>query len=68
MNHLRLREGFQEFMFAERTGLPISALEPALSQCLEDALLEHVDGFIRCTEQGWNFLDTVLEKFLNIMR
>ena len=68
MNHLRLREGFQGSVFTERTGLPFSALEPALSQCLEDALLEHVDGFIRCTEQGWNFLDTVLEKFLNIMR
>jgi oxygen-independent coproporphyrinogen-3 oxidase len=64
MNHLRLREGFVETVFTDRTGLPMSALEPALSLCLEAGLLERTDGFIRCTGQGWNFLDNVLEKFI----
>ncbi len=64
MNHLRLREGFREAEFTGRTGLPMNALEPALSQCLEDSLLERCKGFIRCTDKGWNFLDNVLEKFI----
>jgi putative oxygen-independent coproporphyrinogen III oxidase len=64
MNHLRLREGFVETVFTDRTGLPMSALEPALSLCLEAGLLERTDGFIRCTGQGWNFLDNVLERFI----
>ena len=64
MNHLRLREGFKEFMFTERTGLPMNALEPVLSQCFEYGLLEQGEGFIRCTDKGWNFLDNVLEKFI----
>ena len=64
MNHLRLREGFKASMFTECTGLPMNALEPALSQCIEDGLLGQSDGFIRCTNKGWNFMDNVLEKFI----
>jgi len=64
MNHLRLREGFIETVFTDRTGQPMSALEPALSHCLKDGLLERCEGAIRCTDQGWNFLDDVLEKFI----
>jgi len=64
MNHLRLKEGFIETAFTDRTGLPISALEPTLSHCLKDGLLERCEGAIRCTDQGWNFLDDVLEKFI----
>ena len=31
LNALRLREGFALARFAERTGLPLAALEPALA-------------------------------------
>jgi putative oxygen-independent coproporphyrinogen III oxidase len=64
MNHLRLREGFAEPVFAERTGLDMRVLEPALSGCLADGLLERREGHVRCTEAGWNFLDDVLQRFL----
>ena len=64
MNHLRLREGFSEHVFSDRTGLPLEALEPGLSACLEARLLERDNGFIRCTNRGWNFLDNVLEEFM----
>jgi putative oxygen-independent coproporphyrinogen III oxidase len=64
MNHLRLREGFVEKVFTDRTGLPTTALEPALSFCLDDGLLERSNGFIRCTDKGWNFLDNILERFV----
>jgi oxygen-independent coproporphyrinogen-3 oxidase len=65
MNHLRLREGFAEAVFTERTGLPLSVLQPGLSKCLEKALLEQFMGSIRCTELGWNFLDDVLKIFID---
>jgi len=65
MNALRLREGFPASLWAERTGLAISALEPELSRCCADGLLEQQAGQIRCTPTGFNFLDTVLQRFLN---
>lgn len=64
MNHLRLREGFPPALLTERTGLHLDALEPGLSACLDLGLLEYSEGIVRCTSQGWNFLDNVLEKFI----
>lgn len=64
MNHLRLREGFDCAVYRLRTGLPESTLEPGLSHCLADGLLEREGDIIRCTPQGWNFLDDVLQRFL----
>ncbi|QXP86519.1 radical SAM family heme chaperone HemW [Methylococcus capsulatus] len=64
MNQLRLREGFELASFTERTGLTACALEPALSECLQEGLLERHGGVIRCSDRGWNFLDEVLQRFL----
>ncbi len=64
MNHLRLREGFAESLFIERTGLPACALDPALTHCLDNGLLERRDGVVLCTDQGWNFLDNILNQFI----
>ena len=64
MNGLRLREGFPPMLFSERTGLPISHLEPELSACLEEGLLAQDGTNIRCSDTGYNFLDTVLQRFL----
>jgi oxygen-independent coproporphyrinogen-3 oxidase len=64
MNHLRLREGFHESVFTERTGLALTVMEPKLTECLMDGLLESLESSIRCTNLGWNFLDDVLKKFI----
>jgi len=64
MNALRLREGFAETLFSERTGLPTGTLEPQLSVCLDEGLLERREDSIRCTDMGYNFLDNVLQRFL----
>lgn len=64
MNHLRLREGFAEAVFGERTGSSLDALEPELSGCIAAELLERRGGAVRCTDAGWNFLDNVLQRFL----
>ena len=64
MNALRLREGFGESLFVQRTGLPLTALDPELSSCLAEGLLERSGTNLRCTPNGFNFLDTVLQRFL----
>lgn len=63
MNALRLREGFAEKTFSERTGLPLAALQPGLDACCNEGLLLRAHGRIRCTDHGWRFLDTILAKF-----
>ena len=64
MNHLRLKQGFSIDTYQARTGLSISTLEPALSNCLKEGLLIHHDNHYYCSEQGWNFMDNILEKFM----
>jgi putative oxygen-independent coproporphyrinogen III oxidase len=64
MNHLRLKQGFTMETYQVTTGLDISTLEPALSTCLKQELLIYQDNHYYCSEQGWNFMDNVLEKFM----
>ncbi|MEQ1635961.1 MAG: radical SAM family heme chaperone HemW [Methylococcales bacterium] len=64
MNQLRLKQGFSAAHFQARTGLSCNSLEPALSLCLKEQLLDCRDNYYSCSEQGWNFLDSLLEKFI----
>lgn len=64
MNQLRLKQGFNTNHFETYTGLAAATLEPALSHCVEKNLLERDGGHYTCTEQGWNFLDSLLENFI----
>ncbi len=63
MNALRLKEGFSPCRFEQRTGLPFSAIEPSLEPLLAEGLLCRQENRIACTPCGWNFLDTLLERF-----
>jgi len=64
MNHLRLKQGFSLEAYQETTGLEIVTLEPALSACVKQNLLIRQNNHYHCSEQGWNFLDNILEKFI----
>ena len=64
MNALRLRAGFEESLFEERTGLSINVLEPLLSQSIEEGLMIRDQGRIHCSLTGFHFLDTILQRFL----
>ncbi len=64
MNALRLNHGFKETLFEQRTGLPLSILEPNLSACIDLGLLERTPGRIRCSGLGRSFLDSILERFI----
>jgi len=61
MNTLRLNRGVSEALFVERTGLPLAALEPELSELRRQGLIEK--GHLGTTPKGHLFLNSVLEKF-----
>ena len=64
MNALRLTEGFPVALFAERTGLPITAAEKPLAQAEARGLIERDHERIRPTELGRRFLNDLLQMFL----
>ncbi len=64
MNQLRLKEGFSLENYHKMTGLSVTTLEPALTTVITEKLLYKQQKRYFCTKKGWNFLDTVLEKFI----
>ncbi len=64
MNQLRLRAGFSIDDYQSTTGLAIDTLEPVLSGCVNQKLLQKKGQHYLCSEKGWRFLDHILEKFL----
>ncbi|MBZ4192858.1 MAG: radical SAM family heme chaperone HemW [Candidatus Contendobacter sp.] len=65
MNALRLVEGVPVELFSERTGLPLTALEPALSRARERGLLEQDNQRLQPTELGLRFLNDLLPMFMS---
>ena len=64
MNHLRLKRGFSVNDYQSSTGLSIDTLEPELSNNIQQGLLSHRNERYACSEQGWHFLDTILQSFV----
>ena len=65
LNALRLRDGFEERLFAERTGLSISTLRAAMRAPLEKGLVEcGADQIWRPTDLGQRFLNDLQAEFL----
>ena len=63
MNALRLGEGFPEALFSQRTGLPLTVIEPALAKAQARGLIERNGGYIRATPLGHRFLNDTLALF-----
>ncbi len=64
LNALRLREGFELARFAERTGLPLSAVERPLAEAERRGLVERDLHRVRPSERGFDFLNDLIELFL----
>jgi putative oxygen-independent coproporphyrinogen III oxidase len=64
LNALRLVEGFDVRLFAERTGLPLNAMEAKLTEAERRGLLERTWQRVRPTERGRRFLNELLTTFL----
>lgn len=64
LNALRLRGGFGTSLFVERTGLPLSAVEPALQQAEARGLIERDATSVRPSARGFDFLSDLQQLFL----
>ena len=64
LNALRLIEGFPLTLLPERTGLPLSTVEPQLKEAERKGLIERDWQRIRPTERGRLFLNELLVLFV----
>jgi putative oxygen-independent coproporphyrinogen III oxidase len=64
LNALRLVEGFPMTLFAERTGLPLAAVEAKLAKAEHQGLIERDWKRIRPSARGRLFLNELLQIFL----
>ncbi|MEW6647618.1 MAG: radical SAM family heme chaperone HemW [Pseudomonadota bacterium] len=65
MNALRLVEGFDTGLFGQRTGLAISVVTPALQEAERRGLIEWDAKRVRPTGRGRDFLNDLIELFLD---
>ena len=64
LNALRLKDGFAPAQFCERTGMAMSAIEPALQEAEQKGLIERSLERIRPTQRGFDFLNDLQTLFL----
>jgi len=64
LNALRLAQGFELALFTERTGLPMTAIAPALEAAQQQGLLSVDHQRARPTARGFDFLNDLQALFL----
>ncbi len=64
LNALRLKEGFALQDFADRTGLPLSAIQQGLNDAEQKGLVERDMARVRPTVRGFDFLSDLQALFL----
>ncbi len=64
MNALRLTGGFEAALFAERTGLSLTAVERSLQEAVQRGLIARDHIRIAPTKRGHRFLNDLLQLFL----
>jgi oxygen-independent coproporphyrinogen-3 oxidase len=64
LNALRLKAGFDQSLFEERTGLSWSAAADTISKLQRDGLLSCEDRHISPSRMGWLFIDEMTTQFL----
>lgn len=64
LNALRLHDGFALALFPERTGLAVSQLQAGLDKAVQHGFLTVENEYVRPTPTGWQFLNKVIQLFL----
>ena len=64
MNALRLKQGFSRQQFERHTGLEFEHLAARIKPLQDEALLDVTDCQVRCTRQGYDFLDELLQRMI----
>lgn len=65
LNALRLRDGFELTRFAERTGLPLSAIAKPLDEAQKQGFIERDFARVWPTARGFDFLSDLQALFLS---
>ncbi|MFW2177007.1 MULTISPECIES: radical SAM family heme chaperone HemW [unclassified Moraxella] len=64
MNGLRLKDGVPKVYWHERTGLDWQVVEPTLIDLQKRGLIDLTTDNVKCSEQGFLFLNQVISEFL----
>jgi len=64
LNALRLKRGFTESLFEQRTGVPFSTIGKRVEYLVSQGLLAREELLIRPTDKGYALLNSVLEEFI----
>ena len=64
LNRLRLKQGFELNEFEAACGLQRDWMIPIVQQAQHDGLLSFDGELVQHTDQGWQFLNDLLERFL----
>ncbi len=64
MNALRLQSGVATELYAERTGLALTSLQPQVASLREQGLWVTQEQRLATSSLGWRFLNQVLETFM----
>lgn len=64
MNALRLRDGFAIPVFEQHTGLSLDHWQGEIDAAIDKGLLEQSGITLKATQQGFNFLNDLLEFFM----
>jgi putative oxygen-independent coproporphyrinogen III oxidase len=64
LNAMRLKEGFSLQQYMERTGLPLSSIEPGLAQAAQKGLIARDATRVWPTDRGFDFLSDLQALFL----
>jgi oxygen-independent coproporphyrinogen-3 oxidase len=65
LNALLLRQGFALQDFADRTGMPLSAVRATLNEAQRKGLIEQDTTWVRPTVRGFDFLSDLQSLFLS---
>ena len=67
LNTLRLKQGFEETLFSQRTGLAFERIAPIVQQHVDSGLLafhKTQGNWIYPTKKGYQFIDSILNDYL----
>jgi oxygen-independent coproporphyrinogen-3 oxidase len=64
LNALRLRDGVPAALFSQRTGVALAEISGPLKELRAEGLLVADDQRLACTATGFNYLNSVLQRFL----
>lgn len=66
LNTLRLKQGFELSIFEQHTGLPVAAITQQCDRAIKQGLLEKKDNTYAATEQGYLFLNDLVNCFSDL--